>query len=120
MQYSYISATKPLYPAANGQHGITSVFTFLPPNHNPGVNVYHDISRVWHKHCITNLGRLLSIHCPQQIRQRDIVSVLGREEGYTVKYTPSAEGAPEGSPEGKGVYLTIYSESSPNMESISF
>ena len=46
----------------------------------------------------------------------DNVSVLGREEGYTVKYTPS----PEGTPEGKGVYLTVYPESSPNTDSISF
>ena len=29
-----------------------------------------------------------------------IVSVLGREEGYTVKYTPSAEGVPEGEARG--------------------
>ena len=40
------------------------------------------------------------------------VSVLGQDEGYTVKYTPL--------PEGEGVYLTIYPESSPNTDSISF
>ena len=40
------------------------------------------------------------------------VSVLERYEGYTVKYIPS--------PEGKGVYLTVYTESSPNTKSISF
>ena len=34
-----------------------------------------------------------------------IVSVLGRDEGYTVKYSPS----PEGTPEGEWLYLTIYS-----------
>ena len=28
------------------------------------------------------------------------VSVLGREEGYMVKYTPSAEGVPEGKAQG--------------------
>ena len=28
------------------------------------------------------------------------VSVLGREEGYTVKYTPSPEGVPEGEARG--------------------
>ena len=44
------------------------------------------------------------------------VSVLGREEGYTVKYAPS----PSGTPEGEGVYLTVYTESSPNTDSISF
>ena len=42
--------------------------------------------------------------------QYDIVSVLGREEGYTVKYTPS--------PEGEWVYLTVYPELSPNKDSI--
>ena len=42
----------------------------------------------------------------------DNVSVLGREEGYTVRYTPA--------PEGKGVYLIVYPESSPNTNSISF
>ena len=36
--------------------------------------------------------------------QYGIVSVLGREEGYTVKYAPS----PEGTWEGEGVYLTVY------------
>ena len=30
----------------------------------------------------------------------NIVSVLGRDEGYTVKYTPSAEGFPEGEARG--------------------
>ena len=44
------------------------------------------------------------------------VSVLGQEEGYTVKYAPS----PSGTPEGEGVYLTVYTESSPNTDSISF
>ena len=53
-----------------------------------------------------------------------IVSVLGREEGYTVKYTPLPEGVPKGEAqgysEGKGVYLTVYPELSPNRDSISF
>ena len=52
------------------------------------------------------------------------VSVLGRDEGYTVKYTPSPEGVPEGEAEGtlegEGVYLTVYPESSPNTDSILF
>ena len=30
------------------------------------------------------------------------VSVLGRDEGYTVKYNPLPEGVPEGIPKGKG------------------
>ena len=52
------------------------------------------------------------------------VSVLGQDEGYTVKYNPLPEGVPEGegqgSPEGKGLYLTVYPESSPNTDIISF
>ena len=39
------------------------------------------------------------------------VSVLGQDEGYTVKYNPLPEGVPEGkaqgTPEGKGLFLTI-------------
>jgi hypothetical protein len=31
----------------------------------------------------------------------DIASVLGREEGYTVKYTHSPEGVPDGKAQGK-------------------
>ena len=50
------------------------------------------------------------------------VSVLGQDEGYMVKYTLCLKGfpgaKPEGSPEGEGVYLTVYSESSPNPDSI--
>ena len=45
-----------------------------------------------------------------------IVSVLGRDEGYMVKYNP----LPEGVPEGEGLYLTIYPESSPHTDIISF
>ena len=51
---------------------------------------------------------------------RVCVSVLGRDEGYTVKYNPLPEGVPEGTPEGKGLYLTVYPESSPNTDIISF
>ena len=32
--------------------------------------------------------------------QQYTISVLGREEGYTVKYTPSSEGVPEGEARG--------------------
>ena len=50
------------------------------------------------------------------------VSVLGRDEGYTVKYNPLLEGIlrakPEGTPKGKGLYLTIYPESGPNTDII--
>ena len=31
---------------------------------------------------------------------KDLVSVLGREEGYTVKHTPPSEGVPEGAARG--------------------
>ena len=52
------------------------------------------------------------------------VSVLGRDEGYTVKYNPLPEGVPEakpeGTPEGKGLYLIVYPELSPNTDIISF
>ena len=41
---------------------------------------------------------------------------LKGDEGYTVKYNP----LPEGTPEGKGLYLTLYPELSPNTDSISF
>ena len=51
-----------------------------------------------------------------QTADENYVSVLGRDEGYTVKYSP----LPEGTPEGGGLYLTVYPESSPNMGSISF
>ena len=44
----------------------------------------------------------------------DIVSVLGRDKGYTVKYIPLSEGVPE----GKGLYLTVYPKSFPNTDSI--
>ena len=50
-----------------------------------------------------------------------IVSVLGRDKRYTVNYTkefPRAQ--PKGTPEDKGVYLTVYPESSTNTDSISF
>ena len=45
------------------------------------------------------------------------VSVLGQDEGYTVKYNPRAK--PKGTPEGKGLYLTVYPELSPNTDNIS-
>ena len=44
----------------------------------------------------------------------------GLKEGYTFKYTPLPEGVPEGTPESKGVYSTVYPESSPNTNSILF
>ena len=34
------------------------------------------------------------------IVRNEILSVLGREEGYTVKYSPLAEGVPEGEARG--------------------
>ena len=42
------------------------------------------------------------------------VSVLGRENRYTIKYTP----LPVGVFEGEWVCLTVYPESSPNTEYI--
>ena len=46
---------------------------------------------------------------------RHIVSVLGQDEGYTVKYNPLPEGVPEGAARG-----TLYPELSPNTDIISF
>ena len=40
------------------------------------------------------------------------LSLLGRDKGYTVKYTAS--------PKGKEVYLTVFPELSSNMDSITF
>ena len=37
-----------------------------------------------------------------------------------VEYTPSPVGVPEGKARGEGLYLTVYTESSPNTNSISF
>ena len=34
------------------------------------------------------------------MKYRYIVFVLGQEEGYTVKYTPTSEGVPEGDAQG--------------------
>ena len=47
-----------------------------------------------------------------------LLSVLGLNSGYTVKYTPLPSGAPSGTPSDKVVYLTVYSSSSPNMNTI--
>ena len=62
---------------------------------------------------VFGLTKLSAVH---STRYRNAVSVLGQEERYTVKYTP----LPEGAPEGEGVYLTVYPESSPNTDSMSF
>ena len=37
---------------------------------------------------------------PQQENGKHIVSVLGRDKGYTVKYNPLPEGVPEGKARG--------------------
>ena len=51
-----------------------------------------------------------------------IVSKLGRDKGHMVKYSPLSQGVTEGEAtqnlEGKGLYMTVYPESSPNMDSI--
>ena len=49
-------------------------------------------------------------------KKNHIVSVLGRDEGYTVKYNA----LPVGDPEGEGLYLTVYPDLSPNTDIISF
>ena len=54
----------------------------------------------------------------------DTVSVLGRDEGYMVKYNPWLKeflrAKPEGIPEGKRLYLAVYPELSPITDIISF
>ena len=50
----------------------------------------------------------------------NIVSILGRDKGYTVKYNPLPEEVPKGTIKGKGLYLTVYHDSSPNTRIISF
>ena len=44
------------------------------------------------------------------------VSVLGRDKGYTVKYSPLPDGVPK--VKGKWLYLTVYPELSPNADGI--
>ena len=64
---------------------------------------------------ITGFGVLSYAFC-----QQVTVSVLGQEEGYTVKYNPLPEGVPKGEAQGNSwkqrVYLTVYPESSPNTD----
>ena len=48
------------------------------------------------------------------------VSVLGQEEGYTIKYTPLLEGVSEGKARGNSRRRRGIFESSPNTDSISF
>ena len=52
------------------------------------------------------------------------VSILGQDEGYMVNYSLSPEGVPRVKPDGghvgEGLYLTVYPESSPNKDIISF
>ena len=43
--------------------------------------------------CLSNMMSIVSVLGREE---GYTVSVLGREEGYMVKYTPSAEGVPEG------------------------
>ena len=49
-------------------------------------------------------------------RKIQTVSVLGQDQGCTVKYSPR----PEVTPEGVGLYLTLYLELIPNKGSKSF
>ena len=57
------------------------------------------------------------------IVKNDIMSVLGLNLGYTVKYTgllrefPRA--SPSGTPSGKGLYLTVYPSCRPNTDTVS-
>ena len=68
----------------------------------------------------TNLSKPFSLNAYINIKYEYTVSVLGREEGYTFKYTPSSEGVPEGEARGNSFGLMVYPQSSPNTDSISF
>ena len=52
----------------------------------------------------------------------DIMSVLGINSGYTVKYNPLPADVPLGfvlgTPSGKGLYLTVYPLSRPNTDTV--
>ena len=54
------------------------------------------------------------------IFKKIILSVLGLDFGYTVKYNlqefPGA--LPSGTPSDKGLYLTVYPSSRPNMDTV--
>ena len=60
-----------------------------------------------------NLQLLLQL-LPFKEHGKLTVSVLGRDGGYMVKYSPLAEGTWQ----GKGLHLTVYPESSPYTVSI--
>ena len=57
-------------------------------------------------------------------KYKKITSVLGREEGYTVKYVPEPKeflmSQPEWNPEGSGILFTVYPDLSPNTDNIPF
>ena len=60
---------------------------------------------------------LVSDKYPTVECQENTVSVLGRDEGYTVKYNPLPQGVPG---EGKAQGNSVYPDLSPNMDIISF
>ena len=47
------------------------------------------------------------------LKQGYTLSVLGKDKGYTVKYSHLPEGVPKGTVEGKGLYLAVHLKSSP-------
>ena len=50
-----------------------------------------------------------------------MMSVLGLNSGYTVKYNPLPEfpqALPSGTSSGKGLYLTVYPSSRPNTDTV--
>ena len=46
------------------------------------------------------------------------MSVLGLNLGYMVKNNPLPSGIPSGTPSGKGLYLTVYTSSCPNTDTV--
>ena len=78
-------------------------------------------SRTCYFHCRIR-NRIPKTYCNFYYQYHIIFTlyVLGREEGYTVKYTPSPSGVPSGFALGNSfrVYLTIYPSSRPNTDTV--
>ena len=83
--------------------------------------VYQEVGLIYQEHDPI-------VHCTKhstgQCTVHYTASILERDNGYTLKYSPLPEGVPEGEPEqtpecGR-LYLTLYPELILNTDSISF
>ena len=107
-------ASRPLWPltAAQPQSCCHSGYR-KASKYWPGQGVHRGRTRIWILRSY-HTRKSQDVFSKQQEWKKSktnlafIVSVLGQEEGYKVKYTPSPEadleGKTEGSPEGEGVY----------------